>query len=293
MKRSRWLLAFAALLALVIALLVAARRTDPLPSPNGYDDFVAAGRMVVGNLGKLSLTNGSQISVFAQLNKDVVERVRRGLRRQSRATLVTGVDRVGKDTESGDLPAVRRASIALKVIALQYASEGRLEEALAIQLDRVRMAVASAHGGVLIDYFRETACELMALHDIERLTNHLNATQCLYTLDILRKTQNDRESLRRIRSRDWQWRWSSFAWLHSWPEIRAQADYVIKGVKNIIGSLSGATQDEAERRALEVAQTHRELSLALARRAFTLEKGRPPANDAELVPEYLPALPPK
>jgi hypothetical protein len=281
MKRTRWLLAFAALLALVIALLVAARRTDPLPNPNGYDDFVAAGKMVVGKISGLDFKDTQQIAAFAEKNAAVLARVREGLSREVRVPV-----KLNENWIASHLPeilAVKEAGNTLQLIARQHEAEGRLAEAVNIQLDRLRLGIASIRGGVLMDYGVGSAVELGALRDLLKLANQLEAALCRDTAKLMKTTEAQRGSLAEIRIQERRWQWLGSGWWHSWDGL--------KELPEMLGARADSPFLSTTRREQEVWQARHDLSLALARRAFTLGKGRPPANDDELVPEYLPVLP--
>ena len=285
MNKYRWSLALAAVVVLAFTLLLVARRTDPLPKPNGYDDFVAAGRMIVGEPWNMRTNDPISMATFAGDNTGVVTRVRAGLARESRVPVRMNPEWFGGHTR--ELMAVGRVGSTLRLLAWQSQAEGHLAEPIALHLDRIRLGIGAARGGLLLDYRVGTTIELEALQDIRKLTSRLGPVLCRKIIQTLPETESNREPLSSILHRDRRWTWLASGWWRSWEDTKAM-------LKEVLGDDDENTASLARMSALEVKilEARYNLSLTLARRAFTLEQGRPPATDAELVPRYLPALPP-
>ena len=285
MNKYRWSLALAAVVVLVFALLLVARRPEPLPNPNGYDDFVAAGNMVVGKPGDVATNDPAALAAFAAQNTGVAARVRAGLTHESHLAVALNPEWIG--THLKELVAVKKAANALQLLARHQESEGRLAEAVTLQLDRLRLALAGARCGVLIDYDVCTAVELGALQDLQKLTDRLDAALCHQVVKSLRDSETTRETRENALHRQHQWAWLGSGWWQSWNGIRGMAKDVFRLTNDALNPTNSTTTKEGK-----ILRLRHDLSLALARRAFTLEQGHPPASDAELVPAYLPALPP-
>jgi hypothetical protein len=285
MKRYRWPLALAAVVVLAFALLFVARRPDPLPNPNGYDDFVAAGRMVVGKPTSVGTNDPAALAKFAAENAGVATRVRAGLAHESRVPVRMNPEWLGSHMR--ELLAVKQAGNALQVLARQSEAEGHLAEAVALQLDRLWLGLGGARGGVLIDYGVGTAVESGALQDLRKLTNRLDAVLCRNVVKALHETETIREPFATMLNRERRWTWLGSGWWRTWDGAKEMTKGVFTGNAETVASFALMSSRDNQ-----ILRDRRELSLAFARRAFTLEQGRPPASDTELVPAYLPALPP-
>ena len=57
---------------------------QPLPNPNGYDDFVRAGQMLTGRLSNYHTNSQEQLADFISKNKEPLQIVRLGLSRECR-----------------------------------------------------------------------------------------------------------------------------------------------------------------------------------------------------------------
>ena len=285
MKRYLWLLALAALTVTAFALLLVARRPDPLPNPNGYDDFVAAGKMVVGKPGEVATNGPAALAAFAAQNAGVGARVRAGFVCESRVPVKMNQGWLVRHRP--DCQAVTDAGNTLGVIAHQLETEGRVADSLAVHLDCVRLATESVRGGLAMDYLTGTSLELSAVLDLQQLTPKLNAALCRQTLKALQETDAAAEPLMALVERERQWRWWVSGWWRTSDGIKARIEELRFRPSWTSASVSSIAHEEHM-----VVLLRGRLSLALARRAFTLEQGRPPASDAELVPAYLPALPP-
>jgi hypothetical protein len=284
MKRTRWLLALAALLALIIVLLTTFRPHDPLPHPNGYDDFVAAGKMVVGDVwaGNVQIDRQDKVEMarFAARNEPVLSRVRLGL---SREVLVpVTVSSEGWATVFRNSVAVQQAGSAISVIAEQKAAEGRMDEAVAINLDCIRLAIAASRGGLEQNCVLACGDELEAVRRLLVLAPKLDAARCRDTLKALSSLQQGREPREVVRRRERHFFRRLGAWWRTWSGITNMVVYIFDSKDPL---------ETVVRLDREILPIRNSLSVALAERAFTLEKGRRPANDDELVPEYLPVLP--
>ena len=285
MKRYRWPIAFAAVVVLVLLCLAVARRTEPPPKPNGYDDFVAAGNMILGDFfgGFLFVDQNYQaaMATFAARNEPMLARVRLGLSKEARVPVGSGSD--VSHALFRRAMAIHQVDTAMSMIAQQREFEGRLAEAVGIELDCIRLAIARSRGGMEMHYFDAETAEVAALLVLRRFAPRLDAPLCRQTLKALAATEGGREPMAVVRRREILCALRTSGWWNNLMGIKDMAAQLV-GINDPIASLQGLAK--------EIIRDRRELSLALARRAFTLERGRPPATDAELVPAYLPALPP-
>ena len=77
---------------LVVATLVLTRNQPPpagppLPNPNGYDDFVQAGRMVADNTSDYSTMSEADLRALVKTNSEALKLARTGLTRECQVPL--------------------------------------------------------------------------------------------------------------------------------------------------------------------------------------------------------------
>src|SRR6266404_4729029 len=90
----------------------------PLPDPNGYDDFVAAGKMVSDDYSSYTEKSQQELKAFVSKNSEALKLARKGLTRGCRVPLVY----------SFTDPAFLQNLGKLKAVAFMFAAEGRLAE---------------------------------------------------------------------------------------------------------------------------------------------------------------------
>ena len=112
---------FAALFAVVLLAAVIfilsqpAPAPPPLPKPNGYDDFLKAGKMLTGNTSDYGTMKEEQLRTMVATNAEALKLARTGFSRECRVPLDYSTNFAHLD----DLPAVKR-------LASAFAAEGRL-----------------------------------------------------------------------------------------------------------------------------------------------------------------------
>jgi hypothetical protein len=172
----KWLMGLGILaIILVIAALgfviylVPARQ--PVPKPNGYDDFVAAGEAVSGQVGDFRVLEYDELENLISANAQSLRLVRVGLTRQCRAPIETGLT---------NGPALSGLA-AIKGLALLLAAEGRLYEmdnrpgdAARSYLDAIRLGNEMSRGGMLITRLVGVACEAIGYQPLAKVVPALN-----------------------------------------------------------------------------------------------------------------------
>jgi hypothetical protein len=239
-----------------------------LPNPNGYDDFVKAGGMLADNVQHYEEMDKQELRVLVATNSMALQLARTGLQRDCRVTL--------------DYPAIG----SLKELAQAFAAEGRLAEienrtndAINSYLDLVRMSVESARGGVIINALVEVAFEKMGTSYLQKLANSLDAKSCREIAASLEVSDSQKESWGTISQQEHNWTHRAYT------SFRDRLDELI-----MFNSIRKTNQGAEQVFKKQEAKT-RQLMIDLAARAYELDKGKPPANLADLVPDYLKAVP--
>jgi len=240
----------------------------PLPNPNGYDDFVKAGNMVVDNVRNYEEMDKQELRVLVATNSMALQLARTGLQRDCRVTL--------------DYPAMG----SLKELAQAFAAEGRLAEmenrtndAIKSYLDLVHISVESARGGVIINALVEVAIEEMGTSYLQKLHNKLDAKSCREIAASLEVSDSQRESWGAISQQEHNWTHRAYT------SFRDRLDELI-----MFNSIRKTNQEAEQVFKKQEAKTG-QLIIDFAARAYELDKGKPHASLADLVPDYLKAIP--
>jgi hypothetical protein len=247
-----------------------------LPSPNGYDDFLTAGRMI-GPTAALTLRNSDQTSVaqlHAELSKHAAafERLDEGLQKSSWNPF--GFREMPPE-DSFALIQLYQAVVSRIRLAQR---SGDRDQELADYLVFLKLAQEEARGTGIQDYNT-----YFAMHESEsyaaiwNLANKDSARECadlaatLQQLDAERDPLSERLKRQRILEENAGFERLVYAKLSDWSGRELYSWYC-----------------DEERK--HVAQL-RMLIIKLALRAYELDHDRLPQSLSELVPDYLQAVP--
>ncbi len=272
------LLALAAAFILACIALIAltsdrATTLPPLPNPNGYDDFFKAGELLSGFLD-LRTATGKELYAHVKTNAAVLQLVREGLSKDCLVPIDNaGTNRLG-----------HRAR--LKTMATLLAAEGKLAEiedrptdAARSYVDTIRFGSEISRGGNLMDRLIGAACEAIGYNPLVRLAPKLSQEQQHLIVSELAKIDAKAASWKEVRHIE---RYSA----------RQELKQSFNPIKNIQSwwQVWRAMRLAEERHNKGVARL-RLLMTELALRCHQAEHGTPPAQLAELVPQYLPRVP--
>ncbi len=253
--------------------------SEPLPSPNGYDDFVRAGKLLVSVSSDHTKMPPGELRAFVGTNQEPLRLLRLGLTRDCRTPIEYTMDFYRQHaTELGDL---RR-------LAQLVSAEGRLAEAEARHLhaalshfDNVKYGRVSAQGGLVIEKLVGIAIESMGILGIERVAGKLSADEARTVLGkmIERDKVPDDPDEFIARDRIFSKQTSTLA-----ERLRAMWEYKTLRPDRIIDPKFIGQIHRASR-------SRRQLMLRLAARVYQIEKGSPPRQASDLVPDILRAVP--
>jgi hypothetical protein len=250
----------------------------PLPNPNGYDDLVKAGEMILSDFDKDDYRQFSAEKLKALMikNAGAFEIARMGLQQKSRVPL----------DYSATSPVHLEKLSAIKQLAVAFAAEGKLAEtenrpndAVKSYLDMVQLANQSVYGGTLIDEMVGRVTEAIGTENLKRLTGELDAKSCRETAAALETLDSQRQTWNEVMQQEAAWSRRTYPGLRD----RFQAMMMANSLKKVF-------EKAGEKFAAQQLKT-RQLIVQLAAHGYELDKGRPPANAADLVPDYLKAIP--
>ncbi|MFV1969255.1 MAG: hypothetical protein ACC628_27860, partial [Pirellulaceae bacterium] len=259
-----------------------------LPEPNGYNDIVAAGEMVLeSSLLNMAVGPTSTAQLAAELAKYSVayELCRRGLSRSSWHPNYFRRDVPVMDSFQitlGEIQAFRAAARALSRECQFARQEGRFADAARSACDAIHVGEVAGRGGLIVDYLVGIAVQGFGHHDLHRVTGQLDAEQCRLCIAELQQTEPDGESLEDVFYRERVWSENAYGWYGHLGLILADlADSDLFGVSESIREAISPRHQAITRL----------LTVELALQAFQQERGAYPEHLDELVPRVLPQVP--
>jgi hypothetical protein len=248
--------------------------TPTPPNPNGYDDFVAAGKILPKmDWDKLNI---DELRVALETNKEVFTLVQRGLSKKCQTPInFHFADHIP------ELMGEKRLAQALVARGNFAQTEGRINDAVNDGATIIALGIESAHGGPLISALVEIAIESMGVKQLAAAIPSLDKEGALQCLQTLQKAVADRDPFAKVMSAE------RLYYLHE--PLREKLSELYERITEP----NEAAKIEAKARSMYEAHglTLLRIEAQLAARAFELEKGRPATNWSDLVPTYLPAIP--
>jgi hypothetical protein len=270
-----------ALIATVISVRVALDppAPQPLPSPNGADYFLMAGRAIAADPRFYYEMPVEQLRPLVESNGGAIELVREGLRYESRIRF--------EYTEEwfrghvGDLMSQKSVAMTIAAASRLAHMEERHADAAELALLGVQFSHEASRGGGLINALVSMSTELMALGRLKHVTNSLSASECrdvTIKLTHLDQSRPNTDEFVAINNRYWR-----------------EAIPLHERLKSMVEERSIHANDKSNEQVIQTLRKadfeRRQLILLFAARAYELEKGHKPAQASDLVPEHLEAIP--
>jgi hypothetical protein len=248
-----------------------------LPNPNGYDDLLNAAKLVSTNTAGYAKMSVYQLRPLVVGNAGALSLARDGM--DKGCGVPVQYSQSGQQNVAGNYTKLRRLGEA-------FAAEGRLAEldkrtgaAVDSYVDLMRLGAATEHGGILIDAMVGMQIESLGTTGLQKFVNQADAKTC-------RETAAALEALDAVRP--------------SWQDVLQQEDNWIRrtfGARSVLiefiyrQQLKQRNGQRAQKSYQAEQLKARRLMVDFASRAYELDKGHRPASAAELVPEYLKAVP--
>jgi len=272
-------LAVVTLVAISGLLVLNSRRlpsSPAMPSPNGYDDFVKAGQMLT-----VSLSGGRDLSDYREMNVDQL-RVLMLTNAEALRIARSGIDhqcRVPIRYNADWFRAHLTEMLSFKHLAYTFCGtaklaqlEARTNDVIEIYLDLIRFAHESARGGTIVDNATTRSIEGLGLAGLQGLQNSLDGRQSRQIASTLEVVDGREQPWSEFNNRDitytWRAEFRTMFSLEFWKQRR-----------------------RFETRYYEAKRLRQQTMIDFAARAYELEKGQRPKSIADLVPNYLKAIP--
>jgi hypothetical protein len=251
----------------------------PLPNPNGYDDFVRAGRLLVGDPFYFNHTNVVQLQSNITSNAEALHLIRQGLTKKCLIARPFSTNYISD--RRTELMATKRLAWLLEADAKLAELEHCTNDAASVCFEIIRFGRETCRGGVMIDRLVGLACEGIGRETLQKIVNGLGAQQCRTGIGELRITLANEEPTEDVLRNEEIWlriNSSLRERLQSWIPI-SRFNPVKRMRQNFVKN--------CQRSELQL----KRLMIDLAVRAYELDHGRHPENLSALVPDYLDSIP--
>jgi hypothetical protein len=253
-----------------------------LPNPNGYDDLVKAGKMVVINATVNTTFYGdmgeAQLQEVLSADADALALARAGLSNQCRVPVQYSHTYASNHLD--DLASLKHMAQAFCAESKLTEMENRPNDAAKSYLDTVHLGNEAMRGGVLIDALVGIAIENIGTSHLTNLVDKLDANSCRETATVLEMLDSQRPTWNEIMQQEKIWR-KAYERLQKIPASKMPMMERMAAKTDQTCELKFNTQEQKTRRAM----------IDLAARAYELVKGHPPESVSDLVPDYLNAIP--
>jgi hypothetical protein len=283
-KTRNWLLAlfivalpFVLFCGFLILMEEPAAPLAPLPNPNGYDDLVKAGKMLPDVAGDYDKMNQEQLQKAVSAIATALSLARSGLSNQCRVPIQYSETYISNHLD--DLAGLKRLARAFAAEGTLAEMNGRTNDAIHSFLDTVHLGNETLRGGVLIDGLVGIAIDAIGTSHIQTLVTNLDTRTCRETASALESLDAQHQTWNEVAQQESAWSHATFrGWRYDLLRLEAG-----KSAKAAIASSKRKFEAQEQRT--------RQLVVDLAARAYELDKSHRPVSVAELVPEYLKAVP--
>ena len=273
-------------LLLLVTLLIAVSyfssssqlAAEIVPHPNGYDDFVAAGKLLTGDAPDRKTATLSELQAYLATNQPALERARLGLTKDCASPTVYTTNYI--ESLASSLSPIKGIAVTFCLVGRKAELEGRPEEAAQVYLSTFKIGTGLSRNALLIDALVSIAIESIGSSSFEGLIPKLTAAQCRTNLIALEKIYRDQEPFALVIIHE-----NRFT--QSYPfNLRIQ-EMIVERAFHPGALVQKKTKVKYDAQLLKLLL----LEKNLADRAFELEQGHPPAKWNDIVPAYLPAIP--
>ena len=249
-----------------------------VPNPNGYDDFVKAGRLAtpIPYTNDYRTMSREELTSVVSTNEEALKLVRSGLSHECRVP-----DDYSEDYFDRRLPDISNMTDLAQLLGAEgrlAELEGRTNDAIKVYLDGVRFAEECDRGGTLISKLVGVICEGTQLKALDVLVDAVDAPQARKVAKALEMVDASEPP---------------FA---EFVDEEKRFSHEVHGLRGQIMALRQRKElkqnmDRCQQKVDANTRHRRRVMVAFAARAYELEHGKRPQSLADLVPTYLKAIP--
>jgi hypothetical protein len=252
-------------------------KPTPMPNPNGYVDFLKAAPLLNGKLDGYKKMDREALATAVGHNAPAWELLETGVKRDSRVA--------GEYVQNPNglvlmpvLSAWRQAGFLFCAQGTLAELDGRTNDAVHNYMDGIQFSEKCGRGGILIEKLVSAACESAVGSCLDRIRPSLTAKQCAEVARGLEAIDTSAESDQEILDNE-----SAFEKKYNGVGEKLAKLVTYRSVRASINKAMDKIHAGITRR--------RQMMLSFAARAYELDKGKRPANIADLVPDYLKKIP--
>jgi hypothetical protein len=248
--------------------------TVTLPDPNGYDDLKRACESLEGvTVPDPDAATPEELAAFVWDNGEIFELVRLGLSRESQVPVAYSP----ADFLRPDALEFRKLALALTAKGKLAEADGRIADAVTSYLDMLHLAKSASFGGLNTDAYVGAALEWSGMNQLASIAEALPRNDIPRVIATLQELDQRREPWESIAYRERAW----------WDNVPGG-----KVERALVFSLLGDGNHELTKSFGTRQQTRlRLLRCKLAIRCYQIDHDRLPNALADLVPEYIDAVP--
>ncbi|HEU5072146.1 MAG TPA: hypothetical protein VFV96_17215 [Verrucomicrobiae bacterium] len=266
----------AAVLGLTV-LLTRPKPEAPLPSPNGYVEFINAGALIPADSANWKSVSKTELQAMVATNQAALDLVYRGLNQECRVVPYSLT--ATTNNHMAELAGSKRIAQAFGAASLLALLQGRTNDAVVTALACLRYGQELARGGVIIDGLVGAAVQAAGLSALDDALPGLDAAAAQQTAMELEDLANNGEPPAAVLRRETDWmRRGRFGTGNLF--LRLASPWLNRKVR--------ATAEQK----LSLAVTNlRKAAIRCAARAYEQAEGHPPTSVEQLVPQYLQTRP--
>jgi len=253
--------------------------TPPLPSPNGYDDFVKAGTLLAAIDSDWRDLPFEELKTHVSTNQEPLKLVRLGLTRE--CAVPTEESTTYWQAHVPEMTSILSLSQLLAAEARLAETAGSFDDAARIYLETCRFGQASGRGGLIVDKLVGVAVEGIGTEGLSRIATELSMSSCKIIVSAIEQIDASFEPAVAYTKRNRDWSRKTTGW---WDHLQ-----FMWMAKSLFPTRQSDQRFSA--RLLKTIHNRRQLILTLASRAYELEHGKPPSRAEDLVPSVLRAIP--
>lgn len=245
-----------------------------IPSPNGYDDFVQAGKVPTVYASDLSL---EELQDYVKTNRPSLDLIRIGLKKNCAVSF--NYSPAGFSSHVTDVMAIKAGAHLLVTEGNLAERENRFADAAKIYVELIEYGCVSGKGGVNIDKMVSRACELMGIAALTNVVSKLQDRRfCQITIEKLEKLNSERESLDQADANEQAWG-------------RQRGLQIKTRIADFFSGQSRRIKNGLRKQMIELPLQSAQLAVIFAARIFEIDNGRRPTKFSDLVPTYLKIIP--
>ena len=249
----------------------------PMPKQNGYGELVKAGDMVSSNTFDYERMNQPQLARLVSQNAAALSVARTGLFHECAVPVEFSTNYI--DAHLDQLSDLKRLAEAFMAEGALAKAESHPDDVVHSDLNAIQLADDASRGGVLLDQLVGTAIEGMGTRQMAGILPQLDAATCRQAAKRLEALDAQRQTWAQVMQQEHNWSRRAF------PGLRYELARILTH-----RIMDQAIQKPEGRFNAQVWKT-RQLMIALAARAYELDKGKAPASIGDLAPDYLKAIP--